>query len=82
MSRFRLTQAISISQRRFKAGDVVTDQLPVQVEGDHHVAGLSASTLHAGMQPLDQSAEAMKAASAFANETVRATISGADSVSS
>ena len=80
MSRFRLTQAIAISQKRFHAGEIVTDVLPVGVPGDRYWQGLSATAMAPGMVPLDGGASTMKSASAFAGEVIRCTITGADSV--
>ncbi len=81
MSRFRLTQAIATAQVRFSAGDIVTDTLPVPVAGDKYWPGLYTFMMGPGMVPLDIGATEMKAGSAFAGEVIRATITGADSIS-
>ena len=80
MSRFRLTQAISTAQVRFHAGEVVTDQIPLNVPTDEYWPGLSASTMAPGMNPLDRAATSMKANHAFAGAVIHCTITGADSV--
>jgi hypothetical protein len=81
MARFRLTQAIAISQARFHAGEIVTDTLPVSATDDRYWQGLTSATMAPGMVPLDAGATSMKAASAFANEVIRTWITGVDSIS-
>ena len=80
MARFQLTQAIAISQARFHAGEIVTDQQPATVAGDRYWPGLTSQTMAPGMVPLDAGATTMKAASAFAGEVIRTWITGVDSV--
>jgi hypothetical protein len=80
MARFQLTMAISVSQMRFHAGEIVTDTLPTVPTNDRYWPGLTAATMAPGMVPLDAGAIAIKAASAFAGEVIRTWISGVDSI--
>jgi hypothetical protein len=80
MARFRLMKAIATGALRFHAGDVVTDTIPLTVSTDRHWPTLTASTMGAGMVPLDAGASAMKAASPWASEVLPATILGVDSI--
>jgi len=80
MARFRLMKAIATGALRFHAGEVVTDTIPLSVAGDRHWPTLTAATMASGMVPLDASATTMKAASAWANEVLPATVLGVDSI--
>jgi hypothetical protein len=65
---------------RFAAGDVVTNLHPPIEPTDKYWPGLSAATLHQGMEPLTPDAIEMKAVSAYANEVMRTWVAGVDSV--
>jgi hypothetical protein len=80
MARFRLMKAIATGALRFHAGEVVTDTIPSAVPTDRHWPTLTAATMASGMVPLDASATTMKAASAWANEVLPATVLGVDSI--
>jgi hypothetical protein len=86
--RFRLTQPIVVGQLKFAAGDIVsnrpppTDNGPWWLQGPpvKHWPGLNSSVMGPGMVPLNVGAINMKNRSRYAQETVRATISGAESI--
>jgi len=80
LARFRLMKAIATGALRFHAGEVVTDTIPLTVATDRHWPTLTAATMASGMVPLDAAATTMKAASAWANEVLPATVLGVDSI--
>jgi hypothetical protein len=77
MARFYLMAAMSIGDRRYKAGTIIADA--PGVSGDVVWPNLSAATVNGDMSPIDPSAVAMKAASPYPGP-VSATITGASSI--
>jgi hypothetical protein len=80
MARFKLTQAVAVSQYRFSADQIVADSQANAQPGDQIWNGLTAAKMIPGMQPLDGSATTMKAASIYANEPTVTSITGVDSI--
>jgi len=83
MARFRTHAAFYADAQgvgKVSAGRTVASSLAAALPGDVVWEGLNSGSLPAQMVPLDADAEAMKAASRWANETISATIHGVDSV--
>ena len=71
MARFQLTAAMSIGSNRYKAGTTLADSQANAVGSDKVWTGMSASTIHPNMVPLDGAATTMKNASPYANVSAR-----------
>jgi hypothetical protein len=83
MARFRVLSAIYVDGSavgKVAAGrTVASDQASAQ-PNDVVWVGLNSNSLPAGFQPLDASAQSMRAASQWANTPISATILGVDSI--
>ena len=77
MARFRANAAFHIKDRRIRAGTLVCDGTACNA-GDFIWSGLNASNYHPDLQPLDAAANAIKAASQYANVGSRVTCTGVD----
>lgn len=79
MARFQSTVAMIIDHVKFNAGQTFADSVANKVGKDYVWAGMSSTSMHPGLVPLDGTATTMKNASRFATAQVPS-IDGVNSI--
>ena len=69
MVRFRLREALFVTDRRYRAGTVISDGVGA-LPGDAIWSGLNARTVLPSMEPLDASATSMRSAAITQRNTM------------